>query len=187
MSLQFYKPNPTSTGTACSFWQNPDGFWVSLIKQDGWNAKARTGSFSKNKKNPQKRVIVKFQDNEICGFIDAINRNAEYSGYHDSQKQIVKFRFKPYLKDGEQVGFSFSLQKEAKEDSTDKQSYLMGFYFNEGEQLKLYLQMLIQENFKASEESFKAADEKSTEKSPTDTTASKASSSDDDDDDDYDF
>jgi predicted RNA binding protein YcfA (HicA-like mRNA interferase family) len=192
MSLQFYKPNPTSTGTACSFWQNPDGFWVSLIKQDGWNAKARTGSFSKNKKNPQKRVIVKFQDNEICGFIDAINRNAEYSGYHDSQKQIIKFRFKPYLKDGEQVGYSFSVQKEAKEDSTDKQSYLMGFYFNEGEQLKLYLQMLIQENFKATDETLKAADEKfKGNRSPqftsttASTTASKSTSSDDDDD--YDF
>jgi hypothetical protein len=183
MSLQFYKPNPKGTGTACSFWYNPEGFWVSLIKQDGWNAKSRTGSFSKNKDNPQKRVIVKLNDVEICGFIDAINRSSEYSGYHDSQKQIVKFRFNPYLKDEKQIGFSFSVQKEAKEDSTDKQSYLMGFYFPEAEKLKLYLQTLIQESFKAADEKFK---EKSPQKSTTDTTASKASSSDDDDDD-YDF
>ena len=76
MSLQFYKPNPKGTGTACSFWRNPkdNTFWVSLIKQDGWNAKTRTGSFSKNKDNPQKRVIVKLNDTELCGFIDAINR-----------------------------------------------------------------------------------------------------------------
>ena len=55
MSLQFYKPNAKSTGTACSFWRNSEDntFWVSLIKQDSWNAKTRTGSFSKNKDNPQ--------------------------------------------------------------------------------------------------------------------------------------
>ena len=156
MSLQFYKPNPKGTGTACSFWRNPkdNTFWVSLIKQDGWNTKTRTGSFSKNKDNPQKRVIVKLNDTELCGFIDAINRNADHSGYHDSQKQIVKFKFCPYLKNEEQLGFSFSVQKEAKEDSTDKQSYLMGFYFPEAEKLKLYFQTIIQESFRVADENF---------------------------------
>jgi len=148
MSLQFYKPNPKATGTACSFWHNQEDntFWVSLIKQDGWNSKTRSGSFSKNKNNPKKRVIVKFSDTEVCGLIDAINRNAEYSGYHSSQ-QIVKFKFCPYLKNGEQLGFSFSVQREAKEDSTDKQNYLMGFYFPEAEKLKLYLQKMMHDSF----------------------------------------
>ena len=74
MSLQFYKPNAKSTGTACSFWRNSEDntFWVSLIKQDSWNSKTKTGSFSKNKDNPKKRAIVKFSDLEVAGFIDAI-------------------------------------------------------------------------------------------------------------------
>ncbi len=109
MSLHFYKPNQKSTGTACSFWRNSEDntFWISLIKQDSWNSKTRTGSFSKNKDNPKKRVIVKFSDLEIAGLIDSIERNAEYKGYHGSQKQIVTFNFKPYIKNDEQLGFSF--------------------------------------------------------------------------------
>ncbi len=150
MSLQFYKPNQKSTGTACSFWRNAEDntFWVSLIKQDSWNAKTRTGSFSKNKDNPKKRAIIKFSDLEIAGLIDAIERNAEYSGYHGSQKQIVKFNFKPYIKNDEQLGFSFSVNREDKEDSTDKQNYLIGFYYPEAMRLKIYLQTILTESYK---------------------------------------
>ncbi len=150
MSLQFYKPNPKATGTACSFWRNSDDntYWVSLIKQDSWNSKTKTGSFSKNKDNPKKRAIVKFSDLEIAGFIDAIERNVEYSGYHGSKKQIVKFKFGPYMKDDEQLGFSFSVNREDKEDSTDKQSYLMGFYFPEAMRLKIFLQTILMEGYK---------------------------------------
>tara|TARA_R100000008_G_scaffold85855_2_gene76894 strand:+ start:309 stop:830 length:522 start_codon:yes stop_codon:yes gene_type:complete len=152
MSLQFYKPNQKSTGTACSFWRNSEDntFWVSLIKQDSWNSKTKTGSFSKNKDNPKKRAIIKFSDLEIAGFIDAIERNVEYSGYHGSQKQVVKFNFKPYLKDGSQLGFSFAVNKEDKEDSTDKQNYLMGFYYPEAMRLKIYLQTILMESYKVS-------------------------------------
>jgi hypothetical protein len=121
---------------------------VSLIKQDSWNAKTRTGSFSKNKDNPKKRAIIKFSDLEIAGLIDAIERNAEYSGYHGSQKQIVKFNFKPYLKNDEQLGFSLSVNREDKEDSTDKQNYLIGFYYPEAMRLKIYLQTILMESFK---------------------------------------
>ena len=163
MSLQFYKPNPKSTGTACSFWRNSEDntFWVSLIKQDSWNSKTKTGSFSKNKDNPKKRAIVKFSDTEIAGFIDAIERNAEYSGYHGSQKQIVKFNFKPYVKNDEQLGFSFSVNREDKEDSTDKQNYLIGFYYPEAMRLKIYLHTILTESYKASDQVYKNNSQKS--------------------------
>ena len=162
MSLQFYKPNPKSTGTACSFWRNSEDntFWVSLIKQDSWNSKTKTGSFSKNKDNPKKRAIVKFSDTEIAGFIDAIERNAEYSGYHSS-KQIVKFNFKPYVKNDEQLGFSFSVNREDKEDSTDKQNYLIGFYYPEAMRLKIYLHTILTESYKASDQAYKNNSQKS--------------------------
>jgi len=150
MSLQFYKPNHKSTGTACSFWRNSEDntFWASLIKQESWNAKTKTGSFSKNKDNPKKRAIVKFSDLEIAAFIDAIERNVEYSGYHGSQKQIVKFNFKPYVKNDEQLGFSLAVNREDKEDSTDKQNYLIGFYYPEAMRLKIYLQTILMESYK---------------------------------------
>ena len=131
MKLQFYKPNAKVTGTGCSFWKNPSDptFWASLIKQGSWNDKTKTGTFQQNKDNPQKRVIIKFSGVEISGFIDAIERNAEYTGYHGSQKQIVKYKFCPYLRNDEQIGFSLSVNKEAKDDSTDKQAYIIGFYW----------------------------------------------------------
>ena len=160
MSLQFYKPNSKSKGTACSFWRSSEDnpFWASLIKQESWNTKTRTGSFSKNKDNPKKRVIVKFSDTEMAGFIDAIERNAEYSGYHRSD-QIVRFKFGPYtpkkikvngefIANDKQQGFSLSVTKEDKEDSTDSQNYLIGFNYPEGMRLKIYLQTILMESYK---------------------------------------
>ncbi len=169
MSLQFYKPNAKSTGTACSFWRNSEDntFWVSLIKQDSWNSKTKTGSFSKNKDNPKKRAIVKSSDLEVAGFIDAINRNAEYSGYHGSQKQIVKFNFKPYVKNDEQLGFSFSVNREDKEDSTDKQNYLIGFYYPEAMRLKIYLETILTESYKAADQAYEKNSHKSSPKEKT--------------------
>ena len=150
--LQFYKPTPKSTGAASSFWIKPDDkegmtFWCSLIKQHSWDAKRRTGSFIENKDNKDKRVIIKFSDTEYAGIADAIDRNAEYTGYHGSQNQVVKYRFGPYLKQGEQVGFSLSVQKEDKEDSTNKQRYVIGFYFNEAKLLSLYLETALKQSF----------------------------------------
>lgn len=186
--LQFYKPTKTVKGTACSFWRNSDdnSFWASMIKQDSWNDKTRTGSFSKNKNDPQKRVIVKFSATEIAGFIDSIERNAEYSGYHGSQKQVVKFKFCPYIKGEEtvelgdvvvanekatltgkltktekkQIGFSLSINREAKEDSTDKQSYVIGFNFAEARLLKCHLESSLRDSFiSKSNKQFKAPQE----------------------------
>ena len=163
--LQFYKPNPKSTGSACSFWKNQEEknnetvhtFWCSLIKQHSWNSKTRTGSFSENKDNPEKRVIIKFSATEICGLIDAIERNVPYEGYHGSN-QVVKFYFKPYFpkkKDKEnkwvaskeQGGFSLSVQKEDKEDSTNKQSYVIGFTWPESKLLCYYLETVVKQSF----------------------------------------
>jgi len=146
--LQFYKPNPKSTGSACSFWRNKEDntFWCSLIKQHSWNAKTRSASFSENKDNPQKRVIVKFSATEICGIVDAIERNDVCKGYHGSN-QIAKFKFGPYEKEGGQVGFSFSVQKEDKEDSTNKQSYIIGFTWAEAKLLAYYLETIVKQSF----------------------------------------
>ena len=156
--LQFYKPNAKSTGSACSFWRKEEDntFWCSVIKQHSWNSSTRTGSFSENKDNPQKRVIVKFSATELCGLVDAMERNVSYEGYHGSN-QVVRFYFNPYFpkkKQGnewmvskEQGGFSFSVQKEDKEDSTNKQSYVIGFTWPEAKQLSYYLETIVKQSF----------------------------------------
>jgi len=117
-----------------------------MIKQHRWNAKTRIGSFSENKDDPQKRVIVKFSVTEICAIIDSILRNSSCDGYHGSN-QIVKYKFGPYQKEGKQVGFSFGVQKEDKEDSTNKQSYIIGFTFPESRLLVNYLETIVKQSF----------------------------------------
>ena len=158
--IHFYKPTPKVTGTACSFYLNKkdNAFFGTLIKQDSWNSERRIGSFKKNKDNPSKRVNIKFSALEIASFIDAIKRNQKFTGYHGSN-QIVRFTFGPYVRDEEQKGFSFSVTKESKEDSTEKSSYLIGFNFGEAELLQQHLSHLLLDGFKITdsliEKSFK--------------------------------
>lgn len=154
MRVQFYKPNAKVTGTACQFWVGDDGAIMgSLIKQDGWNQNTRSGSFAKNMNNPAKRVILKFSQAEVGEMIRAIDTNttAQTNGndgfYHRSQNQITKIFFGPYLRGEQQVGYSYSVQKEDKEDSTNKTNFLIGFTFAEGIVLKEALLCALRESF----------------------------------------
>lgn len=137
------------TGSACQFYLNyNDGsFFSTLIKQASWDANRKTGSFQANRKDPTKNVIIKLSPLEIAGFLDAIERNVEFKGYHSSSQQVVQFSFTPYTKDGEQKGYSYSVSKQGKEDSTQKASFLIGFYFNEAALLKRHLGYLLNKHF----------------------------------------
>ena len=148
--IQFYKPNPKVTGTACSFWVNDDGSIMSyMIKQDSWDSKKRIGSFSKNKDNPQGKAIVKFSVSEVGGIVDAIERNVVFSAYHSSKNQITKINFGPYIskKEEKQIGFSYSINKEEKEDSTNKVGFIIGFNYGEGRLLKEFLLEVLRNSF----------------------------------------
>lgn len=139
--ISFYKPNSKNTGTACSFSVNPkdQSLWSSLIKQSSWNETKKIGSFSENQNNPNKSVKVKFSLVEAAGLLDAIERQTEFSAFHNSEKQSIQIRFSPYIKDNKQVGFSYIVNKTDKQNSENKQSYLIGLYFNEANLLKQFL------------------------------------------------
>ena len=139
--ISFYKPNSKNTGTACSFSVNSkdNSVWGSLIKQSSWNDAKKIVSFSENQTNPNKSVKVKFSLTEAAGLLDALERNAEFSAYHTSEKQITKIKLSPYMRDDKQVGFSYAVNKEDKQNSENKQSYLIGFYFNEARLLREFL------------------------------------------------
>ena len=139
--ISFYKPNSKNSGTACSFTVNPKDASIlgSLIKQSSWNEAKKIGSFSENQNNPNKSVKVKFSLTEAAGMLDAIERNAEFSAYHTSEKQTTRIKLCPYMRDEKQVGFSYAVNKEDKQNSENKQSYLIGFYFNEARLLKEFL------------------------------------------------
>ena len=142
--IQFYKPNAKNTGSACSFWLNRDGSVMSsLIKQASWNSERKIGSFSKNKENPKGRVITKLSRMEVGGLIDSIESNREFSAYHSSQHQVLQIKFSPYLRDDKQVGFSFSINKQEKEDSTAKTGFVIGFTFPEARVLRHDLEVFL--------------------------------------------
>jgi len=149
--ISFYKPNSKNTGTACSFSVNAkdNSIWGSLIKQSSWNDAKKIGSFSENQNNPNKSVKVKFSLTEAAGLLDALERNTEFSAYHTSEKQITKIKLAPYIRDEKQVGFSYSVNKEDKQNVENKQSYLIGFYFNEARLLKEFLTYSLNSVFEA--------------------------------------
>lgn len=151
--ISFYKPNSKNTGTACSFSVNSkDGsIWSSLIKQSSWNENTKTGSFSDNRDNPQKSAKIKFSITETAGLLEALDKNIEFSAYHSSDKQVTKIKFSPYMKDEKQVGFSYSVNKESKENVENKQSFLLGFYFNEARLLREFLTYALQSVFRTQE------------------------------------
>jgi hypothetical protein len=151
--IQFYKPNPSVKGSACSFWMTDDkALMSSFIKQDSWDSARKRGSFSKNKDNPRAKALVKYSQVEAAGLIDAIERNTTWSAYHSSKNQIIKIIFGPYMdkKTGEQKGFSYGVNKEAKEDSTDRIGFIIGLTFPEARLLKEFLSGLLQKTFENS-------------------------------------
>ena len=163
--ISYYKPNSRNTGHACSFWLSPkdNRFYGCLIKQDGWNAAKRTGSFAQNVENPQKKVVVKFSDTEIGGILDALETNREFTAYHDgaTTQFSTSIKFGPYLRDGTQVGYSFMVTKSSKEDATNKTSFVIGLNFPEGRLLRENLSFLLRKSFEAEILNFKSKNSES--------------------------
>jgi len=135
--LQFYKPNPKSTGSACSFSYNKTdkALWVNFIKQASWNTQSKTGTFKGS--GPDKKANSKFSVTELAGLVHAIETNGEYGGFHGTKERNTTFKFCPYMREGNQVGYSFSLNQSNAQEGT-KKSFIIGFNFAEGRMLKQY-------------------------------------------------
>ena len=149
--LQFYKPNAKNTGSSCtfSFKHSDKAMFASLMRQHSWDSAKRRGSFAGNKKNPKAQVSVKFSMMEAGGIIDSIESNRKLSAYHSNSKQVTKINFGPYIPKGkEQLGFTLSINREAKEDSTDTSTFLIGFNFQEARLLKEYISHGLRECFR---------------------------------------
>lgn len=150
--IQFYKPNAKMTGTACSFWSNFDGsVMVSLIKQAAPPGK---NPFASNKDNPKKRVIAKLNATEVGGIIDSIETGREWSNFHNSDNQQLQLKYTTYEAAGKK-GFSLSIYRQDKADSTNKVSFAIGFTFPEARYLKEFLIYALRKNFDRDHEEFK--------------------------------
>jgi hypothetical protein len=78
-----------------------------------------------------------------------MERNETFSAYHSSRDQITKINFGPYVskKDNKQVGFSYSINKEEKQDSTNKVGFVIGFHYGEARYLKEFLLEILRGGF----------------------------------------
>ena len=154
--IQFYKPNSKNTGCGCSFRYSAkdDCVFVNLIKQASWDDSKKRGSFAANAQNPKASCALKLSSTEMADIISAIRRNGEFSGFHDSAKQVTRIKFAPYNRANKdnpqqmvQVGYSFSISKESKENAQDKNSFLMGFTFGEGVKIESYFSYSLAKSF----------------------------------------
>lgn len=144
--IQFYKPNSSNRGFACSFnySQKDNVIYAQLIKQVSWNNENKKGSFKGGEK-----TSIKLGEVEIGGILDSIDVNRGEKGfsiYHDTEKSSKSIIFKPYMKDGNQIGFSFSINQTNKEDGIKTSSFI-GFNFAEARLLRQYLQWALEQIF----------------------------------------
>lgn len=154
--LQFYKPNSKNTGCGCSFKYSAkdDCIFVNMIKQASWDDQTKRGSFAGNAQNPKASCSVKLSLTEAGDIISAVRRNGEVTAFHDSAKQVTRIKFSPYVRPTKedpsktaQVGYSFSVSKESKENAQDKTSFLIGFTFGEGVRLESFLCFALAKSF----------------------------------------
>tara|TARA_R110002020_G_scaffold2759_1_gene12959 strand:- start:3857 stop:4420 length:564 start_codon:yes stop_codon:yes gene_type:complete len=143
--LQFYKPNPKLTGSACSFSYNKSdkALWVNFVRQSGPpKASPFRGS------GPDKKASSKLNPKEIAGLIRAIETNGEYGNFHSTEKGNTTFKFCPYVREGKFPfeGYSFSLNQSNKSNDT-KKSFIMALDHAEGGLLKHFLQTVLNEYF----------------------------------------
>jgi len=115
--IQLYKPNSKNLGCAFSFNLGTTGrdkepcVYMNAIMQHSWNDKTKNGSFSENVKNPDKTIIVKLNEFELGGFINAIENYGEYNAFHSFEENKTSIQFKPYTKANGAKAFSLTVTK----------------------------------------------------------------------------
>lgn len=115
--IQLYKPNSKSSGCAFAFRLGTTGkfkdpcLYVNAIMQHSWDEKTKNGSFAENAKNPEKTVVIKLNEFEVGGIINAIENYAEYKAFHTHETNKTTISFKPYQKNDGTKAFSFSITK----------------------------------------------------------------------------
>jgi hypothetical protein len=115
--MYLYKPNSNNTGSAFGFQlgigskNKEPSIFMTAIQQFSWNEKTKNGSFSENSKNPEKSISLKLNENELGGFIYAVEQYAEFSAFHSYEENKTTISFKPYLKKNGQKAFSFTVTR----------------------------------------------------------------------------
>ena len=104
MSISIYKPNAKNSGSGFSFQMGRDSknkepaLFVKSILQHSWDADKRQGYFKDNLDNPDKNIIVKFNEFEIGHIIHAFRTRIEYTAFHSFGDDKTSIKLSPWDK-----------------------------------------------------------------------------------------
>ncbi len=104
MSISIYKPNAKNTGAGFSFQMGIDSktkdptLFVKSILQHSWDATKKQGYFKDNLDNPDKNIIVKFNEFEMGHIIHAFRTRMDYSTFHAFGDDKTSIKFAPWDK-----------------------------------------------------------------------------------------
>jgi hypothetical protein len=115
--IQLYKPNSKNTGNAFGFRigaKDKSGepcVYMTAIQQHSWNEKSKNGSFAENSKNPEKSISIKFNEVEMAGFINAVDKYSSFKAFHSYEGNNTSIALVPYKKKNGEDAFSFSITR----------------------------------------------------------------------------
>ncbi len=104
MSISIYKPNSKNTGAGFSFQMGLNSksreptLFVKSILQHSWDGDKKQGYFKDNLDNPDKNIIVKFNEFEIGHIIHAFRTRLDYSTFHSFGEDKTSIKFTPWDK-----------------------------------------------------------------------------------------
>jgi hypothetical protein len=146
--IQFYKPNSQNTGNAFGFRlgskaqaESEPCVYMTAVQQHSWNAKTKNGSFAENAKNPEKSILVKFNENELGGFIYAIEKYQTFKAFHSYEDNSTSITLAPYKKKNGTDAFSFTVTRNS------AQKFGMGIEMSEAYVLAEYFKFVLNKLF----------------------------------------
>ena len=103
MSISLYKPNSKNTGCAFNFKigvnkSREPVIYASAIQQYSWDDNKKTGNFSGNGSDPDKRINLKFTEFEIGGIISAFKHRNDFSTFHSFEDNKTSIKCAPWDK-----------------------------------------------------------------------------------------
>jgi hypothetical protein len=152
MAIHFYHPNKAVKGFAASFWYSDrdDTIFATILRQSGWDDKAQNGIFKGSIDDPNGKVNIKLSYVEIAAFLDCIERNRPFKGFHDHDQTPKAITFAPWLdaaNNNTPKGYSFSITVTNKQDSSQKNAFYIGFTFAEARLIREFFVYTLHSHF----------------------------------------